>query len=136
MNNSQTVLMVPLNSTYKVNTGGTNYMQSDASLCPKVCDIAGTSEASQVPGGQVSSMVNSCIDCREYESANAVVVHTPTLTNLQNAGFTRVRIYNGMDGSGKRYVVYVPIDERGQEVATDNMFVGDNTCVLTNCKYP
>jgi hypothetical protein len=132
----QKMVVVPLTSAFKVNTAQMCMMQSDDRLCPKLCDIVSESAGVMVSGAEASSTVNACMECLRYETANALVVFTPTLTALATAGFNYVRIYNGMDATSKRYVVYVPVDGQGREVITPNMFVGDYSSVLMNCKYP
>lgn len=135
----QKMAIVPLNSNFGVMTNAPCKMASDDRLCPRACDIDGVSslaQVSQATGTEVSNTVNTCMECRMYESANAIVVFTSTLQTLATAGFTYVRIYNGMDAGNKRYVVYVPVDNTGREVMLANLFVGDYNSVLSNCKYP
>lgn len=134
--NAQNMAITPLNAQYKVNTSGTCYMQSDERLCPRFCDIVGQEPAMAASPSTVSANVNTCMECNRYETVNALVVHTTTLNALSSAGYNFVRIYHGMDAGSKRYVVYVPLTAEGTEVTTGNLYVGDNTNTLTNCKYP
>lgn len=136
-NGKQAMIIAPLNTSYQVNAGGACYMQSDERICPKYCDIVEMEGGStQVNAAQVSSCVDMVINSRQYESVNALTVFTPTLNTLKDVGFRFVRIYNGMDAAGKRYVIYMPLDADGKEVVLGNLFVADNTSVLENCKYP
>lgn len=136
-NGKQAMIIAPLNSSFQINTGGTCYMQSDERICPKYCDIVEMEGgATQVASAQVSSCVDMVITSRKYESVNALNVFTPTLNTLKDIGFRFVRIYNGMDVAGKRYVVYMPLDADGKEVMLPNLYVADNSSVLENCKYP
>lgn len=130
------MVATPLDAAYKTNMGGACYMNSDQRLCPRICDIATPEEGAQILGAQVATLVNTCIECKKFEAVNAMIVFTPVLNNLAGAGFDMVRLYNGMDANSKRYVVYVPVDGEGSEIMTDNLYVGDYTNVLTNCKYP
>ncbi len=132
------IVLAPLNSSFEVSNGPC-YMQSDERLCPKYCDIVqidamGAPES--VSPEQAGNCVNFCIECRKYETVNAVTIFNKTLNTLRAAGFKYVRIYNGIDAGSKRYVVYIPVDAQGKEVAVDQIFVGDWTSALTNAKYP
>jgi hypothetical protein len=135
-NGKQAMILAPLTSSFQIQTGGTCFMQSDERLCPRFCDIVEADEATQVGTAQASSCVDMCISSHRYESVNALNIFTSTLKTLQEVGFKFVRIYNGVDATGKRFVVYVPLDATGKEMILENLFVGDFTSVMENCKYP
>jgi hypothetical protein len=130
------MIITPLTSSFNVNTGASSFAQTEGRLCPKLCDIVSDEVAVQVAGGEVNTCVNTCLEGNNYEPVNAMVVFTSTLTALGNAGYKFVRMYNGMDATGKRYVVYVPVDNDGRDVIAPGLFVGDASNTLTNCKYP
>lgn len=133
----QKIVLTPLNSSFEVGNGPC-YMQSDRRLCPKYCDVQMEliDAPESVAPSEVTECVNFCIECRKYETVNAINIFTQTLSALGNAGFKYVRIYNGLDAGSKRYVVYIPVDAAGREVAVDQVYVGDWTSTLTNAKYP
>ncbi len=133
---NQKMVVTPLDAGYNVNTNAPSFMTTDQRLCPKVCDIVSMEEDRTVSGAQIGNMVNTCMECRKYETVNAVTIFTSTLNALAAAGFRYVRIYNGQDASARRYVIYVPVDAAGKEVMLENLYAGDNTSVLSNCKYP